>query len=240
MNTQLSTFSRALALSILGGTLLAVTAEAKIVSQSKDIVIEQPTDLPELARRMGIALQLYSETGDGSTYLYVEQHQGQRLLVLNVTDPTRIKMIAAVPLSAPAPFDFVGPVGGSSLLVRFRNNEGMAVLDLKHARLPVLSKVNGLQSSVFRLQASGPVEPLGESAFLTRSENLMEQPEYPRDYQVVDTSHPNSPVLLDTVRLVSCKLAREETGTMFLLGSEGLTIIRRPHVELQYQDKQHP
>jgi hypothetical protein len=233
MNTQLSTFSRALALSILGGTLLAVTAEAKIVSQSKDIVIEQPTDLPELARRMGIALQLYSETGDGSTYLYVEQHQGQRLLVLNVTDPTRIKMIAVVPLSAPAPFDFVGPVGGSSLLVRFRNNEGMAVLDLKHARLPVLSKVNGLQSS-------GPVEPLGESAFLTRSENLMEQPEYPRDYQVVDTSHPNSPVLLDTVRLVSCKLAREETGTMFLLGSEGLTIIRRPHVELQYQDKQHP
>jgi hypothetical protein len=154
MNTQLSTFSRALALSILGGTLLAVTAEAKIVSQSKDIVIEQPTDLPELARRMGIALQLYSETGDGSTYLYVEQHQGQRLLVLNVTDPTRIKMIAAVPLSAPAPFDFVGPVGGSSLLVRFRNNEGMAVLDLKHARLPVLSKVNGLQSSVFSLQSS--------------------------------------------------------------------------------------
>ena len=74
MNTQLSTFSRALALSILGGTLLAVTAEAKIVSQSKDIVIEQPTDLPELARRTGIALELYSETGDGSTYLYVEQH----------------------------------------------------------------------------------------------------------------------------------------------------------------------
>ena len=233
MNTQLSTFFRALAFSILGPTLLAGTLEAKIVSQSKDIVIEQPTDLPELARRMGIALQLYSETGDGSTYLYVEQHQGQRLLVLNVTDPTRIKMIAAVPLSAPAPFDFVGLVGRSSILVRFRNNEGMAVLDLKHARLPVLSKVNGLQSS-------GPVEPFGETAFLARSEDLIEQPEHPRDYQVVDTSHANSPVLLDTVRMVSCKLAREETGTMFLLGSEGLTIIRRPHVELQYQSKQHP
>jgi hypothetical protein len=153
--------------------------------------------------------------------------------VLNVTDPKRIKMIAAVPLSAPAPFDFVGPVGGSSILVRFRNNEGMAVLDLKHARLPVLSKVNGLQSS-------GPVEPFGETAFLARSAELIEQPAHPRDYQVVDTSHADSPVLLDTVRMVSCKLAREETGTMFLLGSEGLTIIRRPHVELQYQSKQHP
>jgi hypothetical protein len=233
MNTPLSTLSTALAFTILGSALVARTAEAKIVSQSKDIVIEQPTDLPELARRKGIALQLYSESGDGSTYLYVEQHQGQRLLVLNITDPTRIKMIAAVPLPAPGPFDFLGAVGSSALLVRFRDSRGMAILDLKHARLPMLNKVNGLQSS-------GPAEPLGETAFLTGSTYLIEQPEQPRDYQVVDSSHPNLPVLLDTVRLVNCKLAREETGTLFLLGSEGLTIIRRPQVELQYQSGQHP
>ena len=50
MNTPLSTLSTALAFTILGSALVARTAEAKIVSQSKDIVIEQPTDLPELAR----------------------------------------------------------------------------------------------------------------------------------------------------------------------------------------------
>lgn len=232
MNIQLNTLSRALAFTFFGGALLAGTAQAKIVSQSKEIAIEQPTDLPELAQRTGIALHLYSGSGDGSTYLYVEQHQGQRLLVLDVTDPTRIKMIAAVPLSAPAPFDFVRPVGSSAMLVRFRNNQGMAVLDLKHAKAPSLTMVNGLQFT-------GLTEPLGQTAFMTVGESLLEQQEHPHDYQVVDTSHPNSPVLLDTVKQVNCRIAREETGTTFLLGSEGLTIIRRPREELQYQTEQN-
>ena len=57
----------------------------------------------------------------------------------------------------------------------------------------------------------------------------------PRDYQVVDTSQPTNPVVLDTVKLVNYRTTREETGTTFMLGSEGLTIIRRPRVEQQYQ-----
>jgi hypothetical protein len=40
---------------------------------------------------------------------------------------------------------------------------------------------------------------------------------------------------LDTVRLVTDKTTRDETGTTFLLGSEGLTIIRRPRVEEEYE-----
>jgi hypothetical protein len=48
---------------------------------------------------------------------------------------------------------------------------------------------------------------------------------------VVGSFNPANPVLLDTVRLVTDKTTRDETGTTFLLGSEGLTIIRRPRVE---------
>ena len=57
----------------------------------------------------------------------------------------------------------------------------------------------------------------------------------PQDYQVVDSFNPANPVLLDTVRLVTDKTTRDETGTTFLLGSEGLTIIRRPRVEEEYE-----
>jgi hypothetical protein len=52
---------------------------------------------------------------------------------------------------------------------------------------------------------------------------------------VVGSFNLANPVLLDTVRLVTDKTTRDETGTTFLLGSEGLTIIRRPRVEEEYE-----
>jgi hypothetical protein len=62
----------------------------------------------------------------------------------------------------------------------------------------------------------------------------MEVPVVPRDYQIVDTSNPADPALLFTVKQVSGEIARDETGTTFLLGSEGLTVIRHPQVEEKY------
>jgi hypothetical protein len=59
-----------------------------------------------------------------------------------------------------------------------------------------------------------------------------------RDYQVIDASTPEEPILLYTAKLVNGRIRRDETGTTFLLGSEGLTIIRRPRVEEAYQAKQ--
>ena len=52
-----------------------------------------------------------------------------------------------------------------------------------------------------------------------------------RDYQVVDTSSPADPVLLATVTLVKQQVSNDQTGTLFLLGSQGLTVVRRPRVE---------
>jgi len=60
----------------------------------------------------------------------------------------------------------------------------------------------------------------------------------PRDYQVVDISSPSEPVLLATVAQVKHKLVNRDTGTTFLLGSEGLTLVRRTSVENDYKTHQ--
>ena len=67
MNTQIINTSKTVAAIIVSVALLGGIAEAEIVSHSKNIVIELPTDLPELAQHRGIALQLYSGNEDGKT-----------------------------------------------------------------------------------------------------------------------------------------------------------------------------
>ncbi|WP_263368061.1 LVIVD repeat-containing protein [Edaphobacter bradus] len=230
MNTKSATFSIAIAATFLSSALVVSTAKAEIVSHSKDIIVDKPADLPEPTQVPGIAFQLHSGV-NGGTYLYIEQHGGDHLVVLDVTDPAQTKTVRVVNLTVPGPFDFVRPLGGTAMLVRFRNNLGVAVLDLRNAREPVLKTVSGLQYP-------GHTEPLGETGFLMVNERHVDAQTTPRDYQVVDTSNPADPVLLDTVKLVSNKATRDETGTTFLLGSEGLTIIRRPRVEAEYKVQQ--
>ena len=73
------------------GLLLTVPVQAQIKSHSGNLIIEQPADLPEMAKVPGQALFLY-QGGDCETcetYLYVEQQKGARLAVFDVTDPSR-------------------------------------------------------------------------------------------------------------------------------------------------------
>ncbi len=58
---------------------------------------------------------------------------------------------------------------------------------------------------------------------------------FARDYQVIDISAPSDPVVLATVKQVKHKVVNGNTGTTFLLGSEGLTVIRRTSVENDYK-----
>jgi hypothetical protein len=228
MPTKSRIFPAVITSFFLGGALLAGTAKAEVVSHSKNLIIEQPANLPELAGRPGIAFHLYTESGDGQAYLYVEQHNGQRLVVFDVTDPGHVKMARTVNLSVPSPFEFAEPVGTSSILVRFYDNQGVAVLDLHKAKAPVLKTVNGLQYP-------GHAEPLGESAFMVTNNPSMNAASVSRDYQIVDASNATNPVLLYTADRVTRTITRDETGTTFLLGQNGLTIIRRPRVEEEYQ-----
>jgi hypothetical protein len=53
----------------------------------------------------------------------------------------------------------------------------------------------------------------------------------PNDYQVVDSYDPRNPTLIATVKQVQKKITDSDTGTVYLLGAEGLTIVRQPKVE---------
>jgi hypothetical protein len=212
----------------LGGLLMMASPTfAEVHSKTHTIIVVQPKDLPEQARAQGNSLFLYSD-GKGSTYLYVEQQQGARLSVFDVTDPSNIKVVASVAVSGPGAFDFVRPLDGRGELVRFRENKSVAVLDLHNVKVPTLRMIQGLSEG-------GETESLGETAFLMVNEPYNYIRETPRDYQVIDSSTPSEPVLLATVAQVKHKLINRETGTTFLLGSDGLTVIRRTDVEYDYK-----
>ena len=221
---------RLVELCLFAGMLLTMNSalSGEIQSKSRDLIVEGSSDLPEQARTPGNSCFLYSD-GGGSTYLYVEQQQGARLSVFDVTDPSKIKLTSSIPLNVPGAFDFVRPLGGRAELVRFRENRGVAVLDLQKAKKPDMRLIESLVDP-------GSTEPLGETAFLMVNEpyNPFVRA-VPRDYQVIDISVPSDPLVLATVKQVKHKVVNDTTGTTFLLGSEGLTVIRRTSVENDYK-----
>lgn len=119
---------------------LAVGAEAH--SNSKDMMVMNPRDLPEQAQLPSESFFLHSDNA-GSTYLYVEQQEGSRLSAFDVTDPAHIKLASTTVLQIPGAFDFVQPIGEGAVLVHFRDGKGNAVIDLHKAKKPVLRMTAG-------------------------------------------------------------------------------------------------
>jgi hypothetical protein len=216
----------ALGLVVAAAVLPISPAEAEIHSRSKELVVMEARDLPEQAQTPGNSLFLYADSA-GSTYLYVEQQQGARLSVFDVTDPARIKLVVSTPLAAEGPFDFVRPLGDHAELVYFRASQKEAVLDLRKTKRPVLRMI----STVTDL---GPAESLGESALLVTSQTRNYVPPVARDYQVFDITA-SDPAQLAAVKNVKHRVTNDETGTTFLLGSNGLTVVRRLNVENDYK-----
>jgi hypothetical protein len=227
-NTMNNTIKFTLALSLVVTTAVLTTlpAGAEIHSRSKELVVMEACDLPEQAQAPGNSLFLHSNNA-GSTYLYVEQQQGTRLSVFDVTDPARIKLVVSTPLAADGTFDFIRPLGNNAELVYFRDSQKEAVLDLRKARKPVLRVI----SSVTDL---GPAETLGQSGLLVASQAHSYTPVVAHDYQVIDVAT-SIPTPLATVNEVKHRATNEETGTVFLLGSNGLTVVRRLNVEKDYK-----
>ena len=107
-----------IAMAAITGLLLALPVQAEVKSHSRNLIIEQPADLPEMAQTRGQSLFLY-QAGDGETYLYVEQHNGARLAVFDVTDPAKIKTMSSVLLKTVGAFDFVRPLNDRAELIRW-------------------------------------------------------------------------------------------------------------------------
>ena len=219
----------AIGLAVAAAVLAASPAEAEIHSKSNNLVVMEARDLPEQAQTPGDSLFLHADNA-GSTYLYVEQQDGGRLSVFDVTDPARIKLVVSTPLAAQGVFDFIRPLGDNAELVYFRDGQKEAVLDLRKTKKPVLRMVSTMTDL-------GSAEPLGESGFLVTTEAHEYTPALARDYQVFDVAGA-IPTQLTTVKDVKHRATNDETGTTFLLGSDGLTVVRRPRVEQEYKTQQ--
>ena len=198
-----------------------VTATTVYANPSDNIVVVRPIDLPTLARQSGEAM-LLNETIGGRTLLYVEQNEGTRLAIFDVTDPGHIKGEGSVQLDVSGPFDFISPVGNEGELVRFRQGNENALLDLHKEKIPSLKAVQGLT-------LTGAVTRLGNDGFTVSGH----APELQRawDYQVVDTANSRELNRVFDVQHVREELTKADTGTTFLLTEKGLYVIRRPAVE---------
>jgi hypothetical protein len=76
-------------------------------------------------------------------------------------------------------------------------------------------------------------EQLGETALLSASTNAVVAPIVDNDptYKVWDDSKASHPNLLATIPGVTQRLANEDTGTLFFLSENGITVVRRLRVE---------
>jgi hypothetical protein len=214
--------------------VVAVGVQAEV--RSKAVVVQSPSDLPELARGRGEAMYLH-RTGGAQAILYLERNQGRKLAVLDVTDPANIKGVGEVSIDAPSAYDFVQDLADSAVLIRYRNHSGFAVISFKNYKQPVL------KSEPEYLHPAS-VEPDGSSALLLVSANGgTTQPREP-EYEVLSVSDPSNPTPLATISGVIQRLDRPQTGTVFLLNDQGLTIIRRLAAErenkIEKWQKDHP
>src|SRR3984885_2317030 len=215
---------------VVAAAVLTSTAEAEIHSRSKELVVMEARDLPEQAQARGNSLFLHSDNA-GSTYLYIEQQQGTRLSVFNVTDPARIKLVMSTALATQGAFDFFRPLGYNAELVHFRDSQEEAVLDLRKAKRPVLQMIPATTDLA-------PAESLGESGLLAADQPYRYVPAIGRNYEVIDVAD-SAPTQLATVEDVRHQVTNNQTGTTFLLGPNGLTVVRRLRVENNYKEQQY-
>jgi hypothetical protein len=223
-----SILSKALAAAILVTTL---NAHAAVRSHAGTIIVDRPADLPEAAQTPTLAMYLHANSA-GETVLYLEQNHGRKLAVLDVTDPATIRTIGQVVLNAAAPFDFVGDLGDNAALIRYRDGSGYAVLSFRRTNRPVLTAAPQMTDAIFR-------ESLGETALLQVAASAPQTIIHdPANDSILDLSAPAGLATLASVDDVSQRLVRPETGTLFLLNPDGLTVVRRTRIEQEYRNNE--
>jgi hypothetical protein len=205
--------------------IAAVAAGTVHASPPNPVVVVPPTDLPAMARQTGDAMLLH-ETVDGRIMLYIEQNQGARLATFDVTDPLHIRGEGSVHLDASGPFDFVSPVGNRAELIRFRQGQEDAVLNLPRVGAPKLMAIPGLT-------LPRPISVAGNNPF-TVTRPTMDAPPA-QDFGPIDTVLSYELNRMFDVKQVRAQMTRTDTGTTFMLTEDGLYVTRRPAVEWIHQ-----
>ena len=211
----------------------SLSSNAAVRPHSKTIVVDSPENLPLLAQNQPEAMYLH-DTNDGRTLLYVEVENGRSLNTLDVTDPANVHRMASATISANTAFDFVQPVGEQAVLIRYRDGSGVALLSFKHYKKPVLVATPDIDNDALS-------EPLGQTGLLVTANQTLSRPaarlfSASRSYKVVDTSNPVQPALLATISHVHQQLTKSDTGTLFFLNKDGITMVRRLRVEQEHQE----
>ena len=195
--------------------------------RSKDLIVEFPADLPEVARIPSEAMYLH-HTGAAQAILYLEQDHGRKLAILDVTDPANIKLVGQVSVGASAPYDFVQSIGDTQALVHFRDHSGFGVITFKDYKQPFLTNApNYLHPA--QVQRSE-----GDSVILTSAKSATPSSSKPQ-YEILSVSNSSDPKPLATIQDVTQRLDRPQTGTIFLLNSQGLTVVRSLAAEQEHR-----
>jgi len=196
---------------------------------SKTIIVESPSALPVLAQADGEALYLHAR-GDGRTFLFVEGIGGKNVSILDVTNPAQIHGIARANVSATGPFDFVKSLNDRAILISYRDQTGLAVLDVKKFDHPIVTQISTGARAI-------PTQTIDDSGTLLveSTHGALASETSVRDYQVIDTSAPLRPELVAIVSGVKQTLVKSDTETLFLLSSRGVTAIRHPRAERDYE-----
>jgi hypothetical protein len=154
------------------------------------------------------------------------RQSGARLATFDVTDPVHIKGEGSVHLDASGSFNFDSPLGNQAELVRLLQGEEYAVLDLPRVRDLKLVTVQGLT-------LPGPTADAENNAFTVTSPTMNAPPAL--DFGAIDTVLSYELNRMFDVKQVRAQMMRSDTGTTFMLGENGLYVIRRPAVEWIHQ-----
>ena len=196
---------------------------------SKTVIVESPSAHPELAQADGEALYLHAR-GDGRTFLLVEGIGGKTISILDVTNPAQIHGIARANVSATGPFDFVKSLDDRAILISYRDQTGLAVLDLKKFDRPIVTQISSDTRAI-------PTQTVDDSGALLQASahRALASETGALDFQVIDTSAPLRPEVVAIVPGVKQTLLKSDTGTLFLLSSRGVTVIRHPRAEREHE-----
>jgi len=207
--------------------IFSVQASASV--RSKAIIVEFPSDLPELAQGPSEAMYLH-HTHAAQVILYLEKDHGQKLGILDVTDPAHIQAVGEVSIAAPAAYDFVQYRGNATVRIHYRNRSGFATISFKKYKEPVLTAEP-------EYLHPAKVQGDGVNAFLlvsTRGTSSAQIGEL-QSYEVISVSGSPGPTPLATVKGVIQRADRPGTGTIFLLNEQGVTVVRSLAAEEEHQ-----
>ena len=202
-----------------------------MVSNHANAYVRPNLVVQPLASTQGAQDLLLHADDNGSVFLYVEQQQGALLSVYDVTNPAHMTLVASVQTKAHGSYDFVSAIGNCELIA-FRDGSGSAVIDLNHAKVPKLEMIEA--------QVGNATELLGNSGYLSSgfvtAAPIASAATQPRMVQVMETAAA-AHRLVSTVVDVTKQVRRRETGTTFLLGENGVTVVRQINTERAYEQE---